>query len=409
MAVKKHILFIVENNSVPRDIRVWSEALAAKEYGYTVSVICPVHKKSAPKKYEEIEGIHIYRHPMQIEAYRALGFLLEYVSALFWELLLSIRLYLKKPFHIIHSANPPDHVFLLALLFKPLGVKYVFDHHDITPETYVAKFASKGIVYKVLQLMEKATFKTADIVISTNESYKEIAMTRGSKPESEVFVVRNGPDLSRITVPEPKAELKEHFDYLVAYLGAINIQEGIDNLLRTVEYLVYDRKIENVKFMIVGTGPHWNEMVQLSKELKLEKYVTFTGYIPYKDLYEVLMTADLCVNPEFRNEFTDKSTMIKIMDYMTFGKPIVQYETTEGKITAGEAACYVGNNDEADFAKAIIDLLNDKPRRERMGKYARTRIEETLQWAIQKRNLHEAYAYLDNNNLCIPSQRKYPK
>lgn len=394
--MKKHILFIVENNSVPRDIRVWSEALAAKEYGYDVSVICPVHKKSAPKKYEEIEGIHIYRHPMQIEAHRATGFFLEYFSALFWELFLSVRLYLKKPFHIIHSANPPDHVFILALLFKPFGVKYIFDHHDITPETYVAKFGSKGIFYKALQLMEKATFKTADIVISTNESYKKIAMTRGNKKDSEVFVVRNGPDLSRIAIPQPNVELKKGFDYLVAYLGTINIQEGIDNLLRAVRYLVYDKKIENVKFMIVGTGPYWNEMVQLSKELKLEKYVIFTGYIPYKDLYEVLTTADLCVNPEFRNEFTDKSTMIKIMDYMTFGKPIVQFETTEGKVTAGESAIYVANNNEADFALAIMDLLNDKPRREKMCKFARTRIEETLQWAIQKKSLYQAYDYLDN-------------
>lgn len=394
--MKKHTLFIVENNSVPWDVRVWAEALAAKEYGYDVSVICPVHKKAPMDKYEQREGIDIYRHPMPIEAHGAVGFFIEYFSALFWELCLSIRLYIKKPFQIIHSANPPDHVFMIALPFKLFGVKYIFDHHDITPETYVAKFGAKNLVYKILMWMEKATFKTADIVISTNESYKKIAISRGGKKENEVFVVRNGPDLSKIDFPKPNPQLKEGFDYLVAYLGVINNQEGIDILLRTVQHLVYDRKIQNIRFIIVGTGPHWNEMVKMSRDMNLEKYVTFTGYIPYKDLYEILTTADVCVNPEFCNEFTDKSTMIKIMDYMTFGKPIVMFETTEGKVTAGDSACYVGNNSESEFAESLIQVLHDKPRREIMGQIAKERIDKLLQWSIQKLNLHKAYKYLDN-------------
>ncbi|MBU1053722.1 MAG: glycosyltransferase family 4 protein [Proteobacteria bacterium] len=394
MVKNKHILFIVENNSVPRDVRVWSEALAAKEYGYDVSVICPVHKKSAPEKYEQLEGVDIYRHPMPIEASGRADFFLEYISALFWEITLSIKLYFKKPFHIIHSANPPDHIFIIALIFKIFGVKYIFDHHDITPETYVAKFGAKNIIYKILMFMEKATFKTSDIVISTNESYKNIAITRGSKKDDEVFIVRNGPDLSRIDKPDPNPELKSGFDYLVAYLGVINNQEGIDNLLRAVQYIIYKKKIKNIKFVIVGTGPHRNEMIQLSKDLLIDKFVIFTGYIPYKDLYEVLTTADLCVNPEFRNEFTDKSTMIKIMDYMTFGKPIVMFETTEGRVTAGEAAIYVYNNNEVDFAEAIIVLLHDDEKRKRMGDIAKQRIQEILQWDLQKNNLIRAYNHL---------------
>jgi glycosyltransferase involved in cell wall biosynthesis len=183
----------------------------------------------------------------------------------------------------------------------------------------------------------------------------------------------------------------------VAYLGVINIQEGIDNLLRSIQYLVYDKNIHNVKYLIIGTGPHWNEMVQLSKDMNLEKYVTFTGYIPYRDLYEILATADICVNPEFCNEFTDKSTMIKIMDYMVFGKPIVMFETTEGKVTAGGCACYVPNNDEIEFARAIMDMLRDKTKREKMGQIAKERIDTLLQWSIQKVNLHNAYRYLDSS------------
>jgi glycosyltransferase involved in cell wall biosynthesis len=298
---------------------------------------------------------------------------------------------------VIHGANPPDHLFLIALLFRVAGVKYVFDHHDIAPETYVAKFGSKNAVYKILKWMEKATFSTASIVISTNESYKRIALTRGGKKEESVFIVRNGPDLSAINRPTPNVALREGFDYLVAYLGMINNQEGIDHLLRSIKYIVYDKRILGIKFVVVGRGAHWQEMVRLSNELKLEKWVNFTGYIPYEELYEILATADLCVNPEFRNEFTDKSTMIKIMDYMTFGKPIVMFETSEGKITAGESAHYVQNNDEVEFAEAIVELLKNKKRRQEMGKVGKERIRKLWDWEIQKRQLHKAYKYLEGN------------
>lgn len=393
--MKKHILFIVENTEGSHDLRVWPEAQAAKEFGYEVTVISPV-KRNAILDYEIIDGIEIYRHPMPVEADRKCGFLLEYLNALFWELLLTVRIFIKKPFHIIHSANPPDHVFIIALLFKLFGTKFIFDHHDICPENYVAKFGKKDIFYNILLIMEKLTFKTANIVISTNESYKKIAIRRGNKQEKDVFVIRNGPKLDKIIFMEPNEALKEHFDYLVAYVGAIGKQDQIENLLNAVRYIVYKKEIKNIKFIITGTGPHWNNMVELSREMKLGKYVKFTGYIPYKDFYEVLATADVCVNPEFRNEFTDKSTMIKIMDYMVFGKPIVQFETREGKVTAGDAAVYVKKNDELDFAEAIIELLNDSGKRKNMGEIGRKRIYEKLSWDKQKGNLQKAYAYLED-------------
>ncbi|RJP92365.1 MAG: glycosyltransferase WbuB [Desulfobacteraceae bacterium] len=392
--MKKHILFIVENCAVPLDKRVWSEALLAREIGFDVTIISPENGKKN-KKFERLDEIDIYRHPMPIEASGKTGFIFEYLNALYWELLLSIKIFISKPFHIIHGANPPDHIFIIALFFKLFGVKYIFDHHDLTPENFLAKFARKDLLFKTLSLMEKITFKTADIIISTNESYKEIAQKRGNKKTNEIFVVRNGPDLSQYTFPPPNKKLKEGFDYLVAYLGVIATQEGIDNLLRSVHHIVYQRDIKNIIFVIVGTGTNWQEMVNLSKEMGLEEYVHFTGFIPYKDLYEILATADLCVNPEFRDEFTDKSTMIKIMDYMVFGKPIIQYETTEGKITAGDAAKYIPNNNEIDFAEAIVELLNDPESRSHMGKIAKKRINEKLNWDLQKKNLERAYMYLE--------------
>jgi len=393
MVKQKHVLFIVENNSVPDDERVWQEALAARDFGFLVSVICP-RSKSSPKPAEVIQGIKIYRHPTFGEARKKSMFFVEYANALFWEFIFSLLIFFRKPFKIIHSANPPDHVFLITLFFKLFGVKYVFDHHDISPENYLAKFGEKDFFYRGLLLFEKLTFITADVVISTNESYKRIALSRGNKNSEEVFVVRNGPDLSKVKFMPPNPKLKNGFAYLVAYIGVIGSQEEIDNLLRSVEYIVYRRGITNTKFIIVGTGPNWQEMLELSQEMGLSKYVHFTGFVPYDIFYEVLATADIGVNPEFKNSFTDKSTMIKIMEYMTFGLPIVQFDVTEGKVTADGASVYVQRNDEKDFAEAIICLLKNPEKRKVMGEIGRRRIREKLSWDIQKGNLKMAYEYL---------------
>ncbi len=394
--VKRHVLFIIENQSVPYDVRVWSEALAMKDAGYPVSVICPSNSRGT-ERHEVLDGIEIHRHPMPVEANSRANYLREYSNALFWELLLSLKLMVKKPFHIIHAGNPPDHVFLLALFYRIFGVKYIFDHHDIMPETYIAKFGKKDFLHKALLFIEKLTFKTADVVVSTNESYRRIAIERGGKNPDEVFVVRNGPDLSRVIFKSPNESLKEGFEYLVAYLGTMNKQEGIDNLLESVRHIVYSRNITNIKFVLIGTGSEWNNLVALSKEMKIERYVRFTGFIPYDTLYEILATADICVNPELSNEFTDKSTMIKIMDYMAFGKPIVMYHTREGKVTAGESAVYVENSSPAEFADELLDLLSNKAKREWMGRIARARIEQELNWEMQKANLLRAYRYLETN------------
>lgn len=395
MVNKRHILFIVENNAAPGDVRVWSEALAAKEIYSDVSIISPISKRYN-RKYEKINGIEIYRHSMPIEAQGKLGFVFEYFNALLKETYLSFKIFLKKPFSIIHSANPPDHVFVIALLFKLFGVKYIFDHHDISPENYIAKFGRKDIFYRFLLLMERFTFKVADIVISTNESYKKIAINRGKKKCKEVFVVRNGPDLSRVIFKKPNKKFVEGFNYLVVYVGVIGNQEGIDNLLRSIKHIVYNIGRKDIKFTIVGQGTNWQAMVDLSKKLDLSKYVHFTGYVSYEEFYKILATADVCVNPEFRNSFTDKSTMIKIMDYMTFGKPIIQFETTEGRITAGGSAIYINDNNEKSFADAIIELLNNESKRNSMGCIGKRRIKNMLNWDKQKDKLFKAYSYLDN-------------
>ena len=391
MVKKTHILFIVENNSVPHDRRVWNEAQAAKEFGYEVSVICPedANVKDYPKI---INGIRIYRHPRPAEKSGKAALIFEYTNALIWEFLFSIWVFITHRFHIIHSANPPDHIFIIALPFKLFGVKYIFDHHDITPENYVAKFGSKGFFYSILLKMEWLTFKTANFIISTNESYKKIAMRRGGKDEKDIIVVRNGPDLTKISSVAMNPALREGFRYLVGYVGVIGQQEGIENLLQAVKYMVRNKKRTDVKFYIIGTGPYWHEIVKQSINMELEKYIEFTGYIPDQKLYEILNSVDLCINPEFGNEFTNQSTMIKIMEYMTFGKAIVQFYTVEGEVTAGDSAIYVRENSPVLFAEAILSLMDDPERCRKMGEIGRHRIEEKYSWQRQKGNLASAYS-----------------
>ena len=393
MVIKKHALFIVENNSVPGDVRVWPEALAVRDLGFRVSVICPKNRASS-KSFEIIDNIRIFRHPVILEAKNKNMFFIEYVTALIWEWLLALAIFIKNPFHIIHAANPPDHIFIIALFFKLFGVRFIFDHHDICPEKYLAMFEKKDFFYFALLLFEKFTFKTADVVISTNESYKRIALDRGEKNADEVFVVRNGPDLEKIKPVPSNPELKRGFDYLVAYVGVIGIEEGIDNLLRAIEHIVNRRGIKNIKFVIMGNGPNWREMVSLSQEIGLSKYVQFTGHVTYDTVSEILSTADIGVNPEFKNNYTDKSTMLKIMDYMAFETAIVQSDVTEGRVTAGPASVYIQKNCASVLGETIIDLLNSPDKRNRMGKFGRKRIIEELIWDKQKVNLQMAYAYM---------------
>lgn len=386
---KKHILFIVENCPVPQDLRVWNEALAAREFGYDVSIISPAnpYAKDSPSP---LAGIRIFRHPRPSERSGKLSMVLEYVNALFWETLLALRIFLAHPFQLIHGANPPDHIFLIAALFRVAGVKYIFDHHDIVPENYFVKYGKKGLVHQLLGLMERATFKVADLVISTNESYKKIAVGRGRKKAEDVFVVRNAPrpDLAAGIVPNPV--LREGFKHLVGYVGIIGQQEGIENLLQAASYIRREKGRTDIKFVIIGPGPHLQRMIELAKEMDLESFVQFTGFISRRDLDEILITSDLCVNPEFRNEFTDNSTMIKNMEYMMFGKPILQFYTREGEATAGEAAAYVRENDVRQFGDALLALLEDPKRLSEMGASGLRRMEE-VGWPRQKEILRKAY------------------
>jgi glycosyltransferase involved in cell wall biosynthesis len=387
----RNVLIIVENLPVPFDRRVWQEALTLREAGYTVSVICPQGKGYA-KRYEQLEGIHIYRHPLPLEGSGAFGYVLEYSLALFWEFWLSLKVLRQRGFDVIQACNPPDDIFLIGGFYKLFfGKKFIFDHHDINPELYEAKFGQKGFAYKIMLFLERITFRTADISIATNESYRRIAIERGCMDPDRVYVVRSGPSLERMKVSPPNPVWKNGRKYMVGYVGVMGQQEGIDHLLEAARILVYDLNRQDIQFCLIGGGTELNRMQDMSVSYGLKDYVTFTGRIPDQHMLEILSTADVCVNPDKANPMNDKSTMNKVMEYMALGKPIVQYDLTEGRFSAQEASVYARPNDVNDLAIQIQSLLDDPEKRMQMGSFGQKRVYNELHWGIESRKYLTAY------------------
>jgi glycosyltransferase involved in cell wall biosynthesis len=388
--VKRKVLFIVENLPSPFDRRVWQEATTLREAGYTVSIICPTGK-GYTEKYEHLEGIHIYRHSLPLEANGALGYLVEYSSALVLQFYLSLKVLIKHGFDVIHACNPPDNIFLIGAIYKLFGKKFLFDHHDINPELYEAKFGKKDFFYKLMLWSERLTFKTANVSIATNESYRRIAIDRGGMNPEDVFVVRSGPKLDRLKVIPPVERLKNGRKHLVGYVGVMGKQEGIDHLLRAAECIVKEMDRTDVQFGLVGGGTELDAMQELAKDLGVAEFVTFTGRVPDSELLEMLNTADVCVNPDIANEMNDKSTMNKIMEYMALGKPIVQYDLMEGRFSAQGASLYATRNDPTDMARKIVELLDDPDAREKMGSAGKQRVKDELAWDYEAPKLLDAY------------------
>jgi glycosyltransferase involved in cell wall biosynthesis len=390
-AGKRRVLIIVENLPCPFDRRVWQEARTLAAAGYVVSIICP-KGKGHTASYEEIDGIAIYRHSLPIEASSAFGYLAEYTWALLAEFALSLRVLFTRGFDVIHACNPPDTIFILGRFYKLFGKKFIFDHHDINPELYEAKFGRRDFFYRLMLALERWTFRTADVSIATNESYRKIAIGRGGMDPDRVFVVRSGPDLSRLKILDPVPELRKGRRYLIGYVGVMGRQEGIDLLLQAVRHIVFDKGRQDIHFGLVGGGTELARLQAMAQELGVAEFVTFTGRIPDQPMLEMLNTADVCVNPDVANDMNDKSTMNKIMEYMALGKPIVQFDLTEGRVSAADASLYARRNDPYDFAECILRLIEDDALRLRLGDAGRERVSTRLSWDYEAPRLLQAYA-----------------
>jgi len=386
----RKVLIIVENLPVPFDMRVWKEASSLQKAGYSVTVLCP-RGKGCEQGHEILDGIHVYRHPLPKEANSPLGYVREYALALFWEFVYTWWIYLRRGFDVIQGCNPPDNIFLIALPFKVFGVKYIFDHHDANPELYLSKYGKKGIIYRIQVWLEKLTYHVSDVVMATNGSYRELAIARGGLDPQNVFIVRNGPDLGTFKLLPADVSLKYGKKYLIGYVGTMSVQDGLDILL---DVALHIKKLgrRDIHFTCVGGGPGLPGLRKMLQEKDLSDMLNFTGRIPDQKLLEILSTTDVCVNPDKPCEMNDISTMIKIMEYMALGKPIVQFDLKEGRFSARDAAVYADTaNQVPDFAAKLLWLLDNPEERERMGEIGRKRVANELAWDYSVENLLAAY------------------
>ena len=376
---------------MPLDRRVWREACALRTAGYRVTVICPKGKDRWTAGYEVIEGIEIYRH-VAWEASGVVGYLLEYTLAFACELLLTMKVFARRRFHILQACNPPDTIFLIALLLKPFGVRFIFDHHDLSPEMFEAKFGSRSrLLQSLTRFAEWCSFRTADICIATNESFKDVAISRGSKDPKDVFVVRNCPDLSSFSAQLMPTPRKDAGRLQVVYVGFMGKQDGLDLLLQAIDYIVNVDHRDDTQFVLIGRGPVLSQLQRIIVAKQLQHYVRLTGQISHEEVVAYLRNADIGVAPDPKNPMNDKSTMIKIFEYMAASLPIVLFDLTEGRRIAGPAGLYAAPNDPVDFANQLTRLLESQNLRQQLGASGRARVEEKLNWSEEKRFLLRAY------------------
>jgi glycosyltransferase involved in cell wall biosynthesis len=391
MSTPARVLLLVENNSYPMDFRVRREAHTLRDAGCHVTVIAP--RDTAQAWTETVDGVAVYRFPAPPGGSGVLSYALEFGYATFAILVLTAWVWLRKGVDVIHAANPPDTMFVVGAIFKMLGKKFVFDQHDLAPETYLSRFAQprENLVYRTLRLFERWSYAVADVVIVTNQSYKQLAVTRGRKQADGVFVVRNGPPLSYQPV-EPDPDIVRRAKYLIGYVGTIGPQDGLDYLVRAVHELVFTLGRRDFLAVIIGNGDALAGVQDLARQLKVEEYVWFTGRLPEGEARKCLSAVHVCVQPDPRSPLNDKSTMNKLMEYMALGKPTVAFDLTETRHSAQDAALYVQPNDEAEFARQMAWLIDNPIERRRMGEVGRQRVREGLAWEYSATELVRAYS-----------------
>lgn len=385
---------LLENQTFPLDVRVLHESRALVDSGYQVSVIC----QRAPNEpwQEVIENIYVFRYPAPLKGENFFAYLVEYSYSFIAMFLLSFFVWSKRGFDIIHTANPPDTAVFIGMFYRLFGKRFVFDQHDLVPELYLARSGktTSSVVYKFFLWMEKLSFRFSDLVIATNQSYRKIAMERGKLPGDRVVIVRNGPDMKKLHLVSEDPELRKKAQTIIGYVGMIGSQDGLDYLLRSLNRLRNDLGREDFYCVIIGKGNIISDLKKLKQKLGIQDLVWFTGYISEEDKRRYLSTMDIAVVPDPKNGFNEYCTMIKIMEYMTLGKPIVAFDLQEHRVTAEDAALYAKPNDELDFAKQIAVLMDDPKTRNKMGAFGKDRIENKLAWKFQAENLVKAYENL---------------
>lgn len=390
-----HILILVENLSVPLDRRVWQESRALVEAGFDVTVICPTGTSQDREREVTIEGVRILRYPLRPAAGGPGGYVREYTFALWHTALLALKVRRERFIDVVHACNPPDLLFLVALMLRPLGARFVFDQHDLVPELFLSRFPGRRrLLYKMTRLVERLTFAAADAVIATNESYRQIALSRGRVRPDRLAVVRSAPDLNRFVRYSPDDNLRRGRTYLLAYLGVMGPQDGVDHALRAIRILRNELGRNDFHAIFMGTGDVYDQMVELGRQLGIADIVEFPGRVSDDYLQKCLSTADVCLSPDPLSPLNNVSTMNKVVEYMAMSRPIVSFDLIETRVSAGEAALYAPANDERAFAEAIDVLLDAPDRRKQMGEAGRLRVANELSWDVSRSKLVNLYTEL---------------
>ena len=383
----------MQNLPVPFDRRVWLECRALRAAGYDVTVVCPTGKQS-PADHEVIEGVEIYRYRPYAPGGSAASFVAEYAYSFTATLQRVMRARRRGgPFAVLQACNPPDIFWPIARLLRRLdGTKFVFDHHDLCPELYDSRFpGGNRLARRGLVALERATFRTADHVISTNNSYATVAHQRGGKGRAEVSVVRTGPDPEKLKKGPEVPSLKGGGTHLVAYIGVMGPQDGVDIAVRAAAHVVHELGRTDVRFLFMGGGDEYEHLCRLRDDLGLAEYLELPGRVPDQTVIDVLSTADLGLSPDPKNPLNDVSTMNKTLEYMAFGLPVVAFDLIETRVSAGDAAVYVPDGNIPAYARAIVTLLDDSAERAIMGVVGPARIEDRLGWPHQRTAYVHAY------------------
>ncbi len=393
------VLIIVQNLPVPFDRRVWLECQALVSAGYQVAVVCP--KGDGDPAYEVIDTVALYKYRPYAPGGSKLGFVTEYAYSFLATAWLTLRARRSGRFGVIQACNPPDIFWPIALLLRTLDrTRFVFDHHDLCPELYESRFPDgPGLPYTMLRALERRTHRTADHVIATNDSYRDIAVGRNGKPASDVTVVRTGPDPQRLRRGPAHPELRRGRRYLAAYIGVMGPQDGVDIVVRAAGVVVHHMGRDDIAFTLIGKGDCFDELVALRDELGLAGHVEFTGRAPDELVGRILSTADVGLSPDPKNPLNDLSTMNKTMEYMAFELPVVAFDLRETRVSAGDAGVYVEPNDVEKYAAAIVELMDDEPRRSRLGRLGRARVERELAWSHQQRAYLGVYQRLTSGGV----------
>lgn len=390
----KHFLLVVENNSIPFDKRVWREATALRDMGARVSIICPSEEKQRAR--EVVDGIEVFRYGPRYSRGTKIGYLVEYLTAFLKIFFLFHKVwFLKGKFKVLHVANPPDIFWPVALYCRLFRIHFIFDEHDLTPETLLSRFGipedKPGFMYRGLRIFQYLSYRYADAVISTNETYRSKAIDRYPGNSAKTFVVRNGPDTREFHYVTPDDSLKAGKKFVFAYIGIMALQDGVEYIIRSLDYLVKERGFSDFITYLIGSGSDVERLKKLTEDLHLNILVKFTGRIPDDRAMEILSTADVCLSPDPYNPLNDSSTMNKVMEFMALGKPVVSFDLKEARYSAQDAALYVRNNDSRAFGDGILRLIHDRKKAKEMGDYGMRRVSESLCWQKQIENL--AYVY----------------